>query len=246
MARTARKISDSGVYHVLLRGVNEFLENNADKEYFRKLLEKYFSKDRCVLLGYRFFEKKVHLVIKESGAVISDTIKPFCTAYARYFNRSRNSDGKIFAGRYKSEPIENTENLKSCLKYIYSGIYDKYINDDLIENKFTAEEIEKAETCLCMDDYEAMSDADIINVIEYFCGNDEKFSTLENGEKADYFHEKDINSRVRIGLVLKALGVKKAKKVLKNTEKDIVKESKINAKNNQVKQKKKELSVWLL
>lgn len=243
MARTARKLSDSGMYHILLRGVCEIFKEEADRNFFKSLLEKYFSGDDCILLGCRFFEKKVHLVVKENKSTVSDAIKSLCTAYARYFNRTRNSEGKLFDGRYKSEPIETGEELKSCLRYIYRGKYIEYVEDESIKDKFTKKEIEKAEKILGMDDYASMTKEEMLSVIEYLCGGDENFEKLKAEEKAMFFHGRDEKSRVRIGLVLRALDVEKIKKVSKKAPENIKQKKDEKPKE---KPKKKELSVWLL
>ena len=123
-----------------------------------------------------------------------------------------------------------------------------------------------------MDDYESMSDAELLSVIEYVCGGD--FDKLGASEKAAVFHEKDIGKRVRIGLVLKALDVPKAenKKETSKAKKKAPKLRAVKAESKkktpkadskkkaskqkapqteikeepQKQEKKKELSVWLL
>ena len=263
MARAARKLGSSGIYHVMLRGNDRLFGGNSDIEYFRMLADKYLH-DNC--MGLRIFENKVHLLIKEENAPLSNVIKPLCTSYARYCNRTRGKDGKLFRGRYKSEPLETEDELLSVLKYVYRDSYDEYKKDDLIKDKFSRKKIEGAAAALCMDDYESMSETELLSVIEYFCGGSD-FDALGAAEKAGVFHEKDIGSRVRIGLVLKALDVPKteSKKQMPKAEKKVSKphavksEKKVSKPRKEKKspkadmkdepqkqEKKKELSVWLL
>lgn len=269
MARAARKLGSSGIYHVMLRGNNRLFGSDSDIEYFRTLADKYLS-DKC--MGLRILENKVHIIIKEENAPLSDVVKPLCTSYARYCNRTRGGNGKLFRGRYKSEPLETEDELLSALKYIYRASYDEYKRDELIKNKFSRKKIENAAAVLGMDDYESMSDAELLSVIEYVCGGD--FDKLGASEKAAVFHEKDIGKRVRIGLVLKALDVPKAenKKETSKAKKKAPKPRAVKAESKkktpkadskkkaskqkapqteikeepQKQEKKKELSVWLL
>ena len=113
MARAARKLGSSGIYHVMLRGNNRLFGSDSDIEYFRMLADKYLS-DKC--MGLRILENKVHIIIKEENAPLSDVVKPLCTSYARYCNRTRGGNGKLFRGRYKSEPLETEDELLSALK----------------------------------------------------------------------------------------------------------------------------------
>ena len=43
------------------------------------------------------------------------TMKPVTTSYARYFNRVHEREGKLFAGRFKSDPLETTAEIEECI-----------------------------------------------------------------------------------------------------------------------------------
>jgi hypothetical protein len=68
MARQARKASVSGVYHVMLRGINRqrIFEDSQDEQKFLELLRLY--QKRCVfaLYGYCLMGNHVHLLLKEA------------------------------------------------------------------------------------------------------------------------------------------------------------------------------------
>ena len=42
--------------------------------------------------------------------------KNFATGIARYFNRTHEREGKLFADRFKSEPLETDEEIEECIK----------------------------------------------------------------------------------------------------------------------------------
>ena len=68
------------------------------------------------------------------------TMKPVTTSYARYFNRTHNREGKLFAGRFKSEPLETDEEIEERLKNIKkSDVKNTVRTVRTIKKKDTAE-----------------------------------------------------------------------------------------------------------
>ena len=117
MAREARKISKSGNYYVILRGEELFITDE-DKKQFVKILEKNFATG--IVHGYYISKDEIRLAVKEGDKGISMTMKPVTTSYARYFNRTHNREGKLFKGRFISEPLETEEEIKECIKTLKS------------------------------------------------------------------------------------------------------------------------------
>lgn len=115
MAREARKISKSGMYAVSLCGEKLF-KTDADKQMFLSLLEKYFEGGE--VYGYDLSDTEIRLVVKETQKGISMTMKPLTTSYARYFNKTHNLNGKLFSGRFKSEPLESEEDKQQAIKVL--------------------------------------------------------------------------------------------------------------------------------
>lgn len=113
MAREARKISKSGNYYVVLKGEKLFVTDE-DKKMFIGILEKNFATG--VVHGYELGDNEIRLVVKEGEKGISMTMKPVTTSYARYFNRTHEREGKLFSGRFKSEPLETSEEIEECIK----------------------------------------------------------------------------------------------------------------------------------
>lgn len=66
------------------------------------------------------------------------TMKPVTTSYARYFNRTHNREGKLFAGRFKSEPLETEEEIEERLKDIKKS--------DAKKSRQTANTVKRKET----------------------------------------------------------------------------------------------------
>ena len=113
MARKAREISKSGNYYITLKG-NELFVTDEDKKMFVEILEKNFATG--IVHGYYLTKSEIRLVVKEGEKGISMTMKPVTTSYARYFNRTHEREGKLFADRFKSEPLETDEEIEECIK----------------------------------------------------------------------------------------------------------------------------------
>ena len=118
MAREARKISKSGNYYVVLKG-EELFVTDEDKKMFVEILEKNFATG--IVHGYELTKDEIRLVVKEGEKGISMTMKPVTTSYARYFNRTHDREGKLFVGRFKSEPLETDEEIEECIKNLKNG-----------------------------------------------------------------------------------------------------------------------------
>jgi len=124
MSRLARTISESGVYHVLFRGVNQqnIFEEDAD---FNKLTETIATVKRDLgfeIYAYCFMSNHVHIVLKEkSVGDISLIMKRILTKYARWYNIKYGRSGALIANRYKSVPVEIDEYFLNLIRYVHQN-----------------------------------------------------------------------------------------------------------------------------
>lgn len=240
MARTAREKSKSGIYHVLLRAKDRLFLDESDREYFDLLIGKYLGANaEGRILGRMLGGRRVHLVIDERGGSLGEILKPFCTSYARYFNRVHGTEGKLFDGRFKSEPIESSQMLASLLRYMYREVPQSYGSDGFSEKKI---KLETAEKMLFMDDYERMSAEELCGVIKYIVGSD--FERLDAEDRLSAFMQADEKGIIRIGLLKKALGISDSPQI--RMKRAGSSKEQIPQKAEEKKPAKKELSVWLL
>lgn len=113
MARQARQMSKSGKYFVSLRG-QELYVTGADKERFAEIAAEKF--DGGKVYGIEIDKNEIRMVVKEPLNGISMAMKSLTTVYARYFNNANGREGKLFEGRFKSEPLETKQETDECLK----------------------------------------------------------------------------------------------------------------------------------
>lgn len=119
MSRQAREKSSTGIYAVTLRGNGNIFATKQMRELFTTSAEYYIADG---LLGIRFSDNKVDMLICESTKGISVDMKSLTTSFARAYNKYNNVDGNVFADRFRSVPIEDEESQKKCLAYMKGGI----------------------------------------------------------------------------------------------------------------------------
>ena len=125
MPRTARKHSQSGIYHVMLRGINRqtIFERDEDYQYFIYVLKRCRKVSRFILYAYCLMGNHVHLLIREGSGEDAEPLeivfKRIGVRYSIYYNRTYNRTGHLFQDRYKSEPCEDMRYFMTLLAYIH-------------------------------------------------------------------------------------------------------------------------------
>ena len=89
MPRTARKQCESGVYHVILRGVNKqiIFEEREDFFYFEGILKRYREEDEFKLFSVCLMDNHVHILMREGTQKLSMTMKKIENTYVYWYNR---------------------------------------------------------------------------------------------------------------------------------------------------------------
>ena len=124
MARAARKFSESGIYHIVFRGVNRqhLFEEEADYEKLRKILAALKEEMKYQIYAYCFMSNHVHILLKEQNVGdISLIMKRLLTKYARWYNIKYKRSGALIANRYKSKPVEIDEYFLPVVRYIHQN-----------------------------------------------------------------------------------------------------------------------------
>lgn len=120
MPRRARVRSATGVYHIILRGINKQIVFEESKDYrtFLRVLEHY--KDECnfKIFAYCLMNNHIHLLLKENGETVGDVMKKIEVTFVKWYNEKYQRGGNLFQERYKSEPVETEEYLLTVFRYI--------------------------------------------------------------------------------------------------------------------------------
>lgn len=123
MARRARKKSNTGFYHVYMRGNDQqelFYDDN-DRNLFLEKMYKYANELKIDIYTYTLMDNHVHLEIGNANDTMAIFIKKLACSYVPYFNKKYNRTGHLFQGRYQSEPIEDVEYFLATLGYILNN-----------------------------------------------------------------------------------------------------------------------------
>lgn len=123
MPRQARKLSSTGIYHIMLRGINrqQIFEDKEDYRKFIKILEKCKKASEFKLYSYCLMRNHVHLIIKVEKEPLDVVFKRICGRYAYWFNTKYQRVGHLFQDRFRSEPIENETYILNVLRYIHQN-----------------------------------------------------------------------------------------------------------------------------
>ena len=132
MARTLRVYSSTGIYHVMLRGINRqiIFEQPADYQKFIDLLCFMTSPSdelgkplppRCRFYAYCLMPNHVHLILKEESESLSSAVKRIAAAYALYYNKRYEHYGHLFQDRFKSEPVNDAAYFVTLLRYVHQN-----------------------------------------------------------------------------------------------------------------------------
>ena len=132
MPRRNREHSGTGIYHVMLRGINrqDIFESSDDYAMFLSILHHLVDRQTddgeslppyCTIYCYCLMNNHVHLLIREREESISDVVKRIGVSYVRYYNDKYERNGPLFQDRFRSEPVNTIEYFMTLLRYIHQN-----------------------------------------------------------------------------------------------------------------------------
>ena len=123
MPRSARKKSSSGIYHIILRGINKqrIFEDDEDNLYFLEMLKTYKDISGYELYAYCLMSNHLHLLIKEGEEPLSIAFRRIGASFVYWYNRKYSRSGHLFQDRFKSEPVETDEYFLTVVRYIHQN-----------------------------------------------------------------------------------------------------------------------------
>lgn len=123
MPRQARKKSESGIYHVMLRGINQqqIFEDSEDYEKFLQILKECMVVSGYKLFAYCLMGNHIHLLIKPEQEPIEQIFKRIGGRYVYWYNIKYQRVGHLFQDRFKSEPVEYDSYFLTVIRYIHQN-----------------------------------------------------------------------------------------------------------------------------
>ncbi|SFI26407.1 REP element-mobilizing transposase RayT [Tindallia magadiensis] len=122
MPRQARKKSNTGIYHVMLKGIDDrnlFLEEGDRKKFLTQLFQAQ-KKSGFQLLAYCLMDNHIHLLMEEMED-LGTVMKRITVGYVLWHNHQYGRAGHLFQNRYRSEPVENDTSLVAVARYIHQN-----------------------------------------------------------------------------------------------------------------------------
>ncbi len=123
MPRISRKnlIQENLTYHIFNRGnakLNIF-HDDFDFEYFLNLTKRYKEKYKLQIFHWVLMTNHFHLSISiEPPDKLSKCIGGIQQSYVQYHHKKYNSAGRLWQGRFKSQPVQKEQHLYECGRYI--------------------------------------------------------------------------------------------------------------------------------
>ena len=123
MPRRARQISETGIYHIVLRGVNRqtIFEDEEDNERYLSLLKRYKEICGYKLYAYCLMSNHIHLLLKAENESISVIVQRIASSYVHWYNLKYCRVGHLYQSRFSSEPIDNDRYFLAVLRYIHQN-----------------------------------------------------------------------------------------------------------------------------
>ena len=123
MPRKARQKAESGIYHVMLRGIDRQLIFEDSEDYLRFLDIVQECRELCdfKLYAYCLMGNHVHLLLKVQNDGLETIFKRIGGRYVYYYNVKYQRIGHLFQDRFKSEPVDDDAYFLTVLRYIHQN-----------------------------------------------------------------------------------------------------------------------------
>lgn len=123
MPRKPRIFSSSGIYHVILRSVNQHIifENDSDYQKFLFILSDCKTNFDIDIYAYCLMDNHIHILLHSSDEDLSHFFQCFETRFARWYNKKYERSGHLFQDRFFSAAIESSSKYLTTLTYIHNN-----------------------------------------------------------------------------------------------------------------------------
>ena len=123
MPRKPRILSSTGIYHIILRSVNQHIifEEDSDYQKFLFVLLDCSKKYDIQIYAYCLMDNHIHLLIRSSSEDLPSFFQSIGTKFVRWYNNKYSRAGHLFQDRFYSVAIENERSFLSVLVYIHNN-----------------------------------------------------------------------------------------------------------------------------
>lgn len=140
MPRGPRQLSSSGIYHIMLRGINQQVIFEDDEDYlkFVEIIVKYKEICKYKVFAFCLMSNHIHLLLKIDEDCLATAMKRIAGSYAFWYNRKYYRMGHLFQDRFKSEPVEDDSYFLTVVRYIHQNPIKAGMINELYEYKYSS------------------------------------------------------------------------------------------------------------
>ena len=123
MSRKPRIFSSTGIYHIILRSVNQpiIFEDEADYLKFLYILTDCKEKYGIDIYAYCLMNNHIHLMINVPPDKLASFFQSLGTRFVRWYNNKYNRSGHLFQDRFHSTVVDSKGYFLSTLIYIHNN-----------------------------------------------------------------------------------------------------------------------------
>ncbi|MDW5299404.1 MAG: transposase [Sedimentibacter sp.] len=140
MPRQARIKSSTGIYHIMIRGINkEQIFNRAvHKNKVIEIIKNIREDIEFDVIAYCVMDNHLHLLIKADEDKLETLMKKLNIKYAMYYNKIEKRYGHVFQDRFKSEAVENDKYFLGALRYIHNNPVKAAITKNIMDYSWSS------------------------------------------------------------------------------------------------------------
>ncbi len=152
MSKYLREFSNSKIYHIIIKGIDEgtIFYDDEDRNVFLNKLKITKKKFNYLIFAYCLMNNHVHIVLSIENEQLSRGIQSLIIRYASYFNKKYDRKGPFVQNRFNSKKVENQRYFLEVCRYVHrnpekAGIeetnkykwssYHEYIGKEVIIDK---------------------------------------------------------------------------------------------------------------
>lgn len=121
MSRQHRLFSNSKIYHITIKGINDgdIFYDREDRVVFLEKTDICKKKFKFKIFAYCLMSNHVHLVIEVDKENLSIAIQSIMIRYVYYFNKKYERKGPLVQNRFNSKNIENLKYFLTVCRYVH-------------------------------------------------------------------------------------------------------------------------------
>ena len=141
MPTRRRKESRTGIYHIIVRGINheKIFQQQREKLYFKSIISNYLQKYKVEVYSYCIMSNHAHFIIRAELQILSLFMAAILAEYASYYNFKHHRNGHVFQNRFTSECIEDEKGEKHLIFCVGVDL-DDYHPEEAIKSVRPAED----------------------------------------------------------------------------------------------------------